>query len=135
MQLKIITQKDIPDYRQALLGFYDAENKRPMEYWKSLQNSSCIIVAFEDENIIGISRIITDFSMCAMIFDVLVHQKYRKQGIGEKIMEKTVEFCRENHIKNVSLVTDPAHEWLPDFYRQFGFEIDNSRGVYMILER
>jgi len=135
MQLKIIPQKDIPDYKQALLEFHDPENKRPQEYWKSLRYSSYIVAAFEDEKIIGASRIITDFYMCAMIFDVLVHPDHRKQGIGGKIMERTVEFCRENHIKNVSLVTDPSYEWLPDFYKKFGFEIDNLKGVYMILGR
>ncbi|MFA6091247.1 MAG: GNAT family N-acetyltransferase [Candidatus Gracilibacteria bacterium] len=135
MQLKIILQKDIPDYKQSLLEFHDPENKRPTEYWKSLQNSSCIIIAFEDEKIIGACRITTDFYMCATIFDVLVHVDYRNQGIGGKIMEKTVEFFRENNIRNVGLITDPSYEWLPNFYKKFGFEIDNSRGMYMILER
>lgn len=135
MRLKIHTPKTIPDHKKALLELCDPLNKRPDDYWRSFNASTFIITAFEGKKIVGASRIITDMYMCAMIFDVLVDPDYREKSIGSSVMEKTVELCRENHIKNVSLVTDPSYLWLPDFYRKFGFVVDNSRGTYMILEK
>lgn len=135
MQLRILTAKTIPTYKTLLLNFYDPNKNRPIDYWKSLKNSTFIIAAFEDEKIVGATRILTDLYMCAMIFDVLVDPGYRNKGIGEKIMKKTVEFCRKKQIKNVELVTDPSHPWLPDFYKKFGFTVDNSRGTHMIMKR
>ncbi|MDD2916707.1 MAG: GNAT family N-acetyltransferase [Candidatus Gracilibacteria bacterium] len=133
MYLKILTSKTILDHKESLLELCDPLKKRPKDYWKSLKNSTYIIVAFKGEKLIGASRIVTDMYMCAMIFDVLVAPDYRGKGVGSGIMEKTVKFCREKQIKNVSLVTDPSHSWLPDFYRKSGFTVDNSRGTYMIL--
>lgn len=48
MQIKIILNKNIPAYKKALLDLYDPERKRSEGYWKSLKNSTCIIVAFEN---------------------------------------------------------------------------------------
>lgn len=135
MQLKALTQKDISQYKRALLNLYDTECKRPREYWKSLKNSHFIIVALERNKIFGASRIVTDLSMFAMIFDVFVDADHRNRGIGSRIMKKTVQFCQKKKIKNVSLVTDPSYLWLPNFYKEFGFAIDNSRGEHMFLER
>ncbi len=133
MHLKILTSKTILNHKNALLELYDPFKKRPKDYWKSLKNSNFIIVAFEGEKMVWASRIITDMYMCAMIFDVLVDPDYRERGIASKIMEKTVKLCREKQIKNVNLVTDPSFLWLPDFYRKFGFVVDESDGTYMIL--
>ena len=80
--LKILTKKDFLKYKTPLLELYDPVLKRPEEYWKSLNASTFIIAAFEDDIIIGASRIMSDLYMCAMIFDVLVHPDYRNRGIG-----------------------------------------------------
>ena len=78
MHLKILTSKTIPNYKKELLELYDPLEKRPKEYWKSLKNSTYIVGFFDDGKILGASRIITDDYMCAMIFDVLVHQDFRE---------------------------------------------------------
>jgi GNAT superfamily N-acetyltransferase len=70
--------------------------------------------------------------MCAMIFDLLIDPIHREKGIGWKIMKKTVEFCLDKNIRNVGLTTDPSYPWLPDFYKKFGFTIDDSNGIYMM---
>jgi hypothetical protein len=48
MQIKVISNKSIPVYKKALLELYNPEKKRSEGYWKSLKNSTCIIVAFEN---------------------------------------------------------------------------------------
>lgn len=79
MQLKTLSIEDIPKYKNELLELYDPLKKRREDYWKSLKNSTFIVAAFEGEKIIGISRIITDMYMCAMIFDVLIEPDLRNQ--------------------------------------------------------
>ncbi|MEH6449044.1 MAG: GNAT family N-acetyltransferase [Oleispira sp.] len=54
-----------------------------------LNNSNLIISAWDQENLIGISRCITDFHYCCYLSDLAVDQKYQSQGIGKELQVQT----------------------------------------------
>jgi GNAT superfamily N-acetyltransferase len=67
--------------------------RRPIEDEECLagmiNNSNLIISAWDEENLIGISRCITDFHYCCYLSDLAVDQKYQSQGIGKELQVQT----------------------------------------------
>ena len=67
--------------------------RRPIEDEECLKgminNSNLIISAWDAENLIGISRCVTDFHYCCYLSDLAVDQKYQSQGIGKKLQVQT----------------------------------------------
>ncbi|MCX6271279.1 MAG: GNAT family N-acetyltransferase [Bacteroidetes bacterium] len=58
------------------------------EVMKGARNSALVVGAFTPENEqIGYARVISDKTRFAYILDVMVDEKFRKQGIGKAMME------------------------------------------------
>ena len=64
--------------------------RRPIEDEECLagmiNNSNLIVSAWHEENLIGISRCVTDFHYCCYLSDLAVDEKYQNQGIGKQLM-------------------------------------------------
>lgn len=60
-----------------------------------LRNASVIVTAREEtENqLVGVSRAITDFSYCTYLSDLAVHKKFQGKGIGKKLIKETHTHC------------------------------------------
>ena len=132
--IKSLSKKERRTYQKELLKLYDPENKRSKEYKISFRESSFVIIALCDEQIVGAMRIVSDMFMCACIIDLLVDPAFRWKWIGGKIMEKTINICTKKNINYISLVADPNIDWLPEFYSQFWFEYSEENGLYMELK-
>ncbi|MFO0763381.1 MAG: GNAT family N-acetyltransferase [Candidatus Gracilibacteria bacterium] len=133
--IKSLSQKERRVYQKELLRLYDPEKKRTKEYKRSFAESSFVIVALYDGQIVGAMRIASDMFMYACMINLLVDPNCRGKGVGSKIMEKAVSVCTKKNIKYISLVADPNIDWLPEFYSQFGFEYSEGNGLYMELKR
>ena len=46
----------------------------------------CIGILDNDDNLIGFTRIISDFTYKVIIFDVIVSTTHRSNGLGQKLM-------------------------------------------------
>jgi len=68
-------------------------DRRPiddMECIKGMvENSNLIITAWDDNNLIGVARSVTDFNYACYLSDLAVNKKYQKNGIGKKLQELT----------------------------------------------
>jgi GNAT superfamily N-acetyltransferase len=49
---------------------------------------------------------------------VVVDKDFRRQGIGEAIIHRIVQFLLEHNIRWIALISEPGSE---EFYRQIGF--------------
>lgn len=56
---------------------------------KMYANSNLIVTAWNGDELIGISRSLTDFCYCCYLSDLAVSEPYQKQGIGKKLIELT----------------------------------------------
>lgn len=54
-----------------------------------LKNADIIITARVDNNIVGVSRAITDYAFCCYLSDLAVDIKFQKQGIGKRLIAET----------------------------------------------
>lgn len=61
-----------------------------------------------------------------------VPEKLRGQGLGSLLMQKTIDFCKENNamlINTVNPYGDMNLQELNDFYQKFGMKIVNEDGL------
>ena len=58
---------------------------------KMYQHANLVITAWDGEQLVGISRSITNFCYCCYLSDLAVKKAYQKQGIGKKLIALTKE--------------------------------------------
>jgi len=75
-------------------------------------NSTLVISAWFDKELIGISRSLTDFVWCCYLADLAVRTDFQKAGIGRKLVEKTREAVSEKSMVLQLSVAD-ALEYYP----------------------
>ena len=56
-----------------------------------ISNSNLGITAWIENNLVGISRCVTDFHFCCYLSDLAVDSSYQKDGIGRQLQIKTQE--------------------------------------------
>ncbi len=54
-------------------------------------NSNLVISAWLNDEVIGISRSLTDFAYCCYLSDLAVKKEYQHKGIGKRLIEITKE--------------------------------------------
>lgn len=60
---------------------------------KAFNNSYAVIFVFDDKNLIGFGRAISDGAYQAAIYDVAVLPAYQGKGIGKMILDSIVKRC------------------------------------------
>ena len=79
---------------------------------KMLDHADVLITAWAGDELIGISRAITDFSFCCYLSDLAVDQKYQHQGIGKHLVELTHQVAGDETTL-VLLAAPAATEYYP----------------------
>ena len=77
-----------------------------------LKNADIIIVATDNEKVIGVARSITDFNYCCYLSDLAVDEKYQKYGIGKKLIDMTQKQLNKK-CKIILLSAPSATEYYP----------------------
>jgi ribosomal protein S18 acetylase RimI-like enzyme len=94
----------------------DFDNGRtPQQLQKSFENSFATCIAYDDDQIVGKVRALSDGVCNAYVVDVWTYTPYRHQGIASQMMQILFEQLPGQHIY---LFTDDALE----FYEALGFE-------------
>jgi GNAT superfamily N-acetyltransferase len=91
---------------------------RPREYTDAAFANSLVFGVFEGERLVGMARVVTDYTIVAYLCDVFIHEEFRGRGLGKWLMESMLAHPDLNHVRRWLLATDDAH----GLYRQFGFE-------------
>jgi ribosomal protein S18 acetylase RimI-like enzyme len=94
--------------------------RRPIEDEECLagmvNNSNLIISAWDEGNLVGISRCVTDFHYCCYLSDLAVDQKYQGLGIGKELQMQTQKQLGPKC--KLILISAPAAN---SFYQQIGY--------------
>lgn len=75
-------------------------------------NSTLVISAWFGNELIGISRSLTDFVWCSYLADLAVKKDFQKAGVGRKLVELTREKVSEKSMVLLLSVPD-AMEYYP----------------------
>ena len=72
-----------------------------------------------------------EYSKIGYIFNVYTDIEYRNKGFQKKIIEKTINFCKEDGIVRIKLSTD--NENARNLYESFGFKKSNT-AMSLVIE-
>lgn len=97
---------------------------------KMIKYSSVFIGAFNKNTLIGIGRALDD-TVYAFITDIIVNPKYRKKGIGTKIV-KTL--CDQLIKKNVKMIHCSTSKKLVPFFKSAAKFNYNSNDITLYLK-
>lgn len=83
---------------------------------KMFDNSNLIVTAWHNNELVGISRSITDWVWSCYLSDLAVKEDYKKEGIGKELIRLTKEKVGEQSM--VLLLSVPT---AMDYYPKVGF--------------
>ncbi|ADQ81516.1 GNAT family N-acetyltransferase [Riemerella anatipestifer] len=116
----------IPNVEQIIEVYNSSGINRPTvdkeRIEKMYSNSNLILTAWEGDELVGVSRSLTDFSYCCYLSDLAVKKEYQSRGIGKKLIELT----KSKIGKQVALILLSAPSAM-DYYPRIGMKkIDNG---------
>jgi ribosomal protein S18 acetylase RimI-like enzyme len=97
-------------YRQFYKYQKDLNNSKNYIYKRIINNESIIFIGIENENIIAFVQLYENFDSLNLnkklvLYDLYVLEKYRKLGIGSKLMNKSRNFAINNNFSRIELST------------------------------
>ncbi|ARK30895.1 GNAT family N-acetyltransferase [Halalkalibacter krulwichiae] len=109
--------------------FKDSGIKRPIDdlprLEKMIDQADLLITAWENDELIGLARSLTDFSYCCYLSDLAVRFNYQKQGVGKTLFEQTHIAIGEQC--NLVLLSAPD---AIDYYPKIG--MDQANNAFLI---
>ena len=81
---------------------------------RSFENSEHVVIAWHDNRVVGMARLLSDGVCNAYLLDVWTHSAYRRQGIGRQMVKRLSDAVPGQHI---GLQTDDQQS----FYETLGF--------------
>ncbi|WP_410507308.1 GNAT family N-acetyltransferase [Methanosarcina hadiensis] len=78
------------------------------------------ITAYQNEDIAGCGRLISDGVLYAFVCDIIVMPDHQNKGIGSAILKQLVKKCQEIGLKRVWLFAAPGKA---GFYEKHGFTV------------
>lgn len=86
---------------------------------KLISGSFCFLTVWNEENLVGFGRVISDGFNDAYIQDVFVNENFRKQGIAGNIISKLIDYCKNKNINWIALIAAPGSV---SVYEKSGFK-------------
>lgn len=84
----------------------------------ALASSWYVISAYEDSQLVGSGRIVSDGVLYAMIYDMVVRPSHKGRGIGTAILNMLIDKCRAEGLREIQLFAARGTE---AFYARHGF--------------
>lgn len=78
------------------------ENMTALE--RGYKNSLLVLAAYENEELLGIVRVVGDGATIILVQDILVYPQKQRQGIGTSLLKAVLE--RYADVRQIQLVTD-----------------------------
>ena len=97
-------------YRQFYKYQKDLNNSKNYLHKRIVNNESIIFIGTENEKIIAFVQLYETFdslnlSKKLVLYDLYVLERYRKLGIGRKLMDKSKDFSLNNNFPRIELST------------------------------
>ncbi|PST81686.1 GNAT family N-acetyltransferase [Pedobacter yulinensis] len=111
----------LPSVQEVIELYDDAGLRRPTgdpaRIERMYNNSDLVITAWHGEELVGVSRSITDYSWSLYLADLAVKKAYQKSGIGRELLKHTQQAVSDENI--ILLLAAPA---AINYYPKTGME-------------
>ena len=122
---KIFTQEQV---QELFLSVNWISGNYPERLYKALMNSSTVLTVWDDEKLVGLTRVLDDSEMLAQIHYVLVHPDYQGRGIAGKMME----YVKEKYKDFFYIDVMPENKKNVPFYVKQGFKVMENGAALQI---
>ncbi|HET6568152.1 MAG TPA: GNAT family N-acetyltransferase [Rhodothermales bacterium] len=78
-------------YRRAPL-FRPVDN--PTHLWQMFERSSLVLTAWNDGNLVGVARVLTDGVLYSYLCDLAVEPDVQRLGVGKALIDEVLKRCR-----------------------------------------
>ena len=105
---------------------------------KALQNTMYMVKAIVDNKVVGIGRVVGDYSIVCCLTDICVRPEYQGRGIGLKIVKKLKNMIedgvKEGEKMQIELTPTAGNE---EFYKKAGFKYKPEKitGMYLWIKK
>jgi len=121
-------------YKQLILEEIPIDIKMANEIWEKIENSGIkYFIAIENGIIISscylaiIPNLTRNGKSIGFIENVITDEKYRKKGIGKKVIEMAIEYGKQNNCYKIILQSNYKRKENHIFYEKCGFDGDSKR--------
>lgn len=97
---------------------WSAYTKNSETLRKGYENSLLILAAYEDDDLLGIIRVVGDGFTVVFIQDILVYPEKQRQGVGTALLKAVL--ARYAQVRQIQLTTDNTAKTIA-FYKSVGF--------------
>ncbi|TCJ03114.1 GNAT family N-acetyltransferase [Cytobacillus praedii] len=120
---KIVYTIQPPDNFKGLLKIYESLGWNSLKLTindleKMCKQSWYAVYAFDEEQLVGMGRVISDGVITAIICGVCVMPGYQSMGIGKELMNHMISHCEQNKVIPQLMCV----ENLERYYENLGFE-------------
>jgi GNAT superfamily N-acetyltransferase len=117
-----LNEEQIGDLHNLYQREWWTEGRSLAETKQCVEGSQICIGLVDDAGALyGFSRVLTDYTLKALIFDVIVSEQYRGTGLGDELMELVMGHEQLRRVKHFELYCLPE---MYGFYEKFGFSPD-----------
>ena len=114
--------------QQLFLSVNWISGKYPERLYKALMNSSTVLTVWDDEKLVGLTRVLDDTEMLAQIHYVLVDPAYQGKGIAGKM----IEYIKEKYKDFMYIEGMPEDKDNVPFYEKHGFSLMENGAAIQI---
>jgi predicted GNAT family N-acyltransferase len=115
-----LTEAQIQDLYQLYQSTWWGKERNIPKIKKMLQNTTLIVGLCEvkTKKLVGFTRILTDYVYRAVLWDVIVAESDRGQGLGKTLIEKVLQHPALQEVETIYLTCLPE---MVSFYEKFDF--------------
>ena len=121
-----LSNVDWPALKSAVAADEFDNGRTPDQLQRSFENSYAVCIAWEDGQLIGTARALSDGVCNAYLVDVWTASHFRSRGVASQMIESLLCHLEGQH---VYLQSDPE---TADFYRGLGF-VEQPLGLSQIV--
>jgi GNAT superfamily N-acetyltransferase len=137
MKIETAVSSDVPSLCQLLDSLFTQESEFESDSDTQVRGLTSVIenrdvgdilVVRENEKIIAMINILYTVSTAlgarvGILEDMVVSSEKRGSGIGSKLLERALEFAKEQGCQRITLLTDHDNEGAHKFYQKHGFSL------------
>lgn len=115
---------DIPQLLELYRSADWSKERTAEEAETVLANSSLVFTLWEGERLAAFARVMTDYIFRAAIYDVIVHPRVQRKGVGKALIYKVLTHPSLKKVPVFHLLTRDKRA----FYEKLGFVMAGERG-------
>lgn len=121
-------------YNQLRVNAGMNSTKPHSEVKKALEGTLFLVSVYEENELIGLGRIVGDGGVAFIVCDIMVDKRFQRRGIANKMMQIIDQWFDENTHES-SFITLLAKVPADRLYRKYHFDYIGEDRVGMIREK